>query len=133
MPHHQNRPVDLVHSRAITGSLSTLVHICQWLWQAFSSSASLGAISIALVQVFYDFGLEEVVQQMFADPEFCKHRATERDLSDAGYYGTQEAARINKQTDGKLMKHSNSAYEWAIDDGQPFTFAKWSTGLLVMR
>lgn len=90
-------------------------------------------LSIALAQVFYDFGLEAVVKQMFADPEFCKHRATERDTSDAGYYGTQEAARINKQTGGKLMDPSNSAYEWAIDDGQPFTFAKWSTGLLVMR
>ena len=70
---------------------------------------------------------------MFADPEFCEHRVTERDSSDAGYYGTQEAARINAQTDGKLMEVSNSTYEWALDDGQPFTFVKWSTGLVVMR
>ena len=89
--------------------------------------------SLTHVQVFYDFSLEDVIRQMFADPEFCEHRATLRVFSAAGYYGTEVAARIDKQIGGKLMQHNNSPYEWAMDDGQPLTFAKWSTGLLVMR
>ena len=34
---------------------------------------------------------------------------------------------------GKLFQAANSHYEWGIDRGEVFTFAKWSTGLLSMR
>ena len=63
----------------------------------------------------------------------CEQRGKDRDTSASGYYGTEEAARINEQTNGKLMLANNSHYEIAADGGQPFTFAKWTITLIVIR
>ena len=86
------------------------------------------------MQVYFEFGLDRLIRdQLFTSPEFCSARATSRDTTEAGYYGCADAHRINEETQGKLFNTNNSIYELAIDWGQVYTFAKWSSGLLMAR
>ena len=75
--------------------------------------------------MYYDFGLERIIRdQLFTYPEYCDARGQHRDFSEAGYYGSADARRINDLTDGLLFDADSSTYEVGMDWGQPYTFAK---------
>lgn len=63
------------------------------------------------VQVFYDFGLEETVKKLSANPDWCALRGTGRDTSAFGLYGSPEAARLDVFTGGKFSEPTSNAYE----------------------
>ena len=85
------------------------------------------------MQVFFYFGLEPVVQQLFLHPEFCEARGQNRDYSKAGFYGCVEAARLNALSGGAFFSAANSQYELALDWGQMFDSKSYSVSLLQIR
>lgn len=87
----------------------------------------------ACSQVCWDFTVKEAVRSLFASPEFCAARGTERDTSAAGVYGCKEAQRLDEETEGALSRPENSLILMGGDWGQPFTFTSHSTGALFMR
>lgn len=85
------------------------------------------------LQRYYDFGLTNLIRQLFANPSYCQARGEGRASDDSGYYGCEDAKRINQLTGGQLFDSKNSGYDLALDWAQVFTFAKWSQGLLMLR
>ena len=84
-------------------------------------------------QVYYDFGLANVIRKLFRDPEWAAGRGKGRDTSSAGFYGSPEAVRLNRVTGGLFAKDSSSAYELGMDFGQIFNFKTHSTGIVLLR
>lgn len=84
-------------------------------------------------QEFYDFGLEEVVRALFANPEWAALRATGRNMSHGGLYGSPMCQELNAKTNGCLFLEENSIWELGFDFCQIFNFAKHSTGVIFLR
>ena len=84
-------------------------------------------------QVYYDFGLSNVIRKLFGDPEWAAGRGKGRDASAAGFYGSREAARLDRLTAGLFAQDSSSAYELGMDFGQIFNFKTHSTGIVLLR
>jgi hypothetical protein len=84
-------------------------------------------------QVYYDFGLANVIHKLFADPEWAAARGKGRDTSAAGFHGSPEAARADEVTDGLFSKAASSVYELGMDFGQIFNFKTHSTGIALLR
>ena len=84
-------------------------------------------------QVYYDFGLANVICKLFGDPEWAAARGKGRDTSAGGFYGGPEAARLDRVTRGLFGKDSSSAYELGMDFGQIFNFKTHSTGIVLLR
>lgn len=60
-------------------------------------------------------------------------RATDRDTSQAGLYGSDAATMLDGISGGLFTSADSSAYELGFDFGQIFNFATHSTGILVLR
>ena len=84
-------------------------------------------------QVYYDFGLANVIRKLFANPEWAAARGKGRDTSAAGFYGSAEAARVNRFTGGLFSGETSSAYELGMYFGQIFNFKTHSTGIVLLR
>ena len=93
----------------------------------------VSALTYLHAQVYYDFGVANVIGKLFADPDRAAARGKGRDTSAAGSYGSREAARLNRVTRGLFGKDSSSAYELGIDFGQIFNFKTHSTGIVLLR
>ena len=74
---------------------------CQCSWLQFTG----------VVQQFWAFDLKDALQMLFDDPEFCAARATQRDMTEAGFYGSAFAAEIDRSSNGMFLESSSSGYE----------------------
>ncbi len=74
-----------------------------------------------------------MLRSRFCSPEFCAARSSGRDTSKAGFYGAQDAARMNEETGGQLFKPENSALQMGADGGQVFSFVQHSTFFVFLR
>ena len=101
--------------------------------QAFHHWVMISAFTYLHAQVYYDFGVANVIRKLFADPDWAAARGKGRDTSAAGFYGSCEAARLDRVTRGLFGKDSSSAYELGMDFGQIFNFKTHSTGIVLLR
>jgi len=85
------------------------------------------------LQEYYDFGLQEVVQSLFANPQWAALRGTGRNMCSGGLYGSTMSQELNAKTNGALYKEENSIWELGFDFCQIFNFAKHSTGVVFIR
>lgn len=84
-------------------------------------------------QKYWDFGLVNRVNQLFSHEHFCALRGTGRDESEAGFYGSQEAQRLNEEYADILKSPESSIYELGLDWCQVHNFTSYSVGFLFLR
>ena len=84
-----------------------------------------------VMQVFFMWPVEELVQRMHNSPEFCEARGQAR--NEPGFLHHKEARRIDAETNQQLSSPRAATYQIAADWAQPFTYLTWSTGFMFLR
>lgn len=91
---------------------------------------------------YVDFGLPAVVRDcLFTNPTYCKLRTAppcapseSTPAPEGGFWESKEARRLDEWFGNRLIGNPNlCCLELGFDNGQVFTFKKWSTGFIVVR
>lgn len=85
-------------------------------------------------QVYYDFGVGNIIRSLNRDAHFAAHkRDGVNQQDDTCYYGSADAKRLGALDGGKFFTAACSAWELGGDFGQPFEGATHSSGIIGIR
>ncbi len=89
---------------------------------------------VFLLQWFYYFGVGNVIKDgFFKHKLWVDNRGKARDLMGDGWWGSQDARRLNEKVGGKLLRADNSPYSLGFDFLECFSFKDHSVGVMVIR